>query len=237
MDNEQSHDTYNGNATHRKGPPENRISVSHSKDFHHHGVQDLNTLHEPRLGAQHYHQSQAYPEHGMAYHQERIYFALQQRTGAKRSRPDDLELDSGGPPGQQMHPSQKFSQIPSGSTGWDNQQVEYHSYSVPNQGHRSKIPRMSQLIEPIGGASVIGTEVMSKPAPKPSRPKSKFTPEDDELLVNLKENQSLTWKQIAEFFPGRSSGTLQVRYCNKLKVKIPQWTDETVSLNPPRLFE
>jgi hypothetical protein len=27
----------------------------------------------------------------------------------------------------------------------------------------------------------------------------------------------LAWKQIAEFFPGRSSGTLQVRYCTKLK--------------------
>ncbi|KAF7526692.1 hypothetical protein G7054_g10671 [Neopestalotiopsis clavispora] len=29
------------------------------------------------------------------------------------------------------------------------------------------------------------------------------------------------------FFPGRSSGTLQVRYCTKLKAKTTQWTDET----------
>ena len=67
-------------------------------------------------------------------------------------------------------------------------------------------------------------------APRPRGPKLKFTPEDDQLLVDLKENKSLTWKQIAEFFPGRSSGTLQVRYCTKLKAKTTQWTDETVSL-------
>jgi hypothetical protein len=43
-------------------------------------------------------------------------------------------------------------------------------------------------------------------------PNLKFTAEDDQLLVDLKENRNLTWKRIAEFFPGRSSGTLQVRY-------------------------
>jgi len=75
---------------------------------------------------------------------------------------------------------------------------------------------------------MIGTEGM----PKPSKPKSKFSPADDELLVDLKEKHSLTWKQIAEFFPGRSPGTLQVRYCTKLKFTIPHWTDETVSLHP-----
>jgi hypothetical protein len=72
-------------------------------------------------------------------------------------------------------------------------------------------------------------EGMPPPAPRPRGPKLKFTPEDDQLLVDLKENKSLTWKQIAEFFPGRSSGTLQVRYCTKLKAKTTQWTEETVS--------
>lgn len=70
---------------------------------------------------------------------------------------------------------------------------------------------------------------MPEPAPRPRGPKLKFTPEDDQLLIDLKENKSLTWKQIADFFPGRSSGTLQVRYCTKLKAKTTQWTDETVS--------
>ncbi|KAI9704920.1 MAG: hypothetical protein M1836_006700 [Candelina mexicana] len=77
--------------------------------------------------------------------------------------------------------------------------------------------------------SVVGQAGMPAPAPHPRGPKLKFTPEDDQLLVDLKENKSLTWKQIAEFFPGRSSGTLQVRYCTKLKAKTTQWTDETVS--------
>lgn len=69
---------------------------------------------------------------------------------------------------------------------------------------------------------------MPTPAPKPKGPKLKFTPEDDALLVELKETKDLTWKQIADFFPGRSSGTLQVRYCTKLKAKTTIWTDEMV---------
>lgn len=46
--------------------------------------------------------------------------------------------------------------------------------------------------------------------------------------MDLKEKKNLTWKQIADFFPGRSSGTLQVRYCTKLKAKTTNWTDEMV---------
>lgn len=80
----------------------------------------------------------------------------------------------------------------------------------------------------MGGApSVVGQVGMPPPAPRPRGPKLKFTPEDDALLIELKESKSLTWKQIADFFPGRSSGTLQVRYCTKLKAKTTQWTDET----------
>lgn len=88
----------------------------------------------------------------------------------------------------------------------------------------------------IGGAgpsSITGLTNQSMPAPaaRPRGPKLKFTTEDDQLLVDLKENKALTWKQIAEFFPGRSSGTLQVRYCTKLKAKTTQWTDDTVSFS------
>ncbi|EHL02533.1 putative transcriptional activator Myb [Glarea lozoyensis 74030] len=85
------------------------------------------------------------------------------------------------------------------------------------------------LSPPSGGApSVVGHPGMPEPALRPRGPKLKFTPEDDQKLVDLKENKNLTWKQIAEFFPGRSSGTLQVRYCTKLKAKTTQWTDETI---------
>jgi hypothetical protein len=82
-----------------------------------------------------------------------------------------------------------------------------------------------------GPPSVVGQEGMPPPAARPRGPKLKFTPEDDQLLVDLKEKKNLTWKQIADFFPGRSSGTLQVRYCTKLKAKTTVWTDEMVS--PP----
>ncbi|SPO03180.1 uncharacterized protein DNG_05862 [Cephalotrichum gorgonifer] len=49
---------------------------------------------------------------------------------------------------------------------------------------------------------------------------SMFTAEEDELLVRLKGGQ-LAWDEIHERFsrkfPGRSRGSLQVRYCTKLK--------------------
>ncbi|KAJ5404057.1 hypothetical protein N7509_003928 [Penicillium cosmopolitanum] len=48
---------------------------------------------------------------------------------------------------------------------------------------------------------------------KPARILSKY----DELLIDLKEARGLTWKQIAEYFPERSKGSLQVRYCTRLK--------------------
>jgi hypothetical protein len=69
---------------------------------------------------------------------------------------------------------------------------------------------------------------MPKPAAKPKAPKLKFKPEEDALLIELKETKNLTWNQIADFFPGRSSGTLQVRYCTKLKATAMVWTEDKV---------
>ena len=71
----------------------------------------------------------------------------------------------------------------------------------------------------------------------PSRgPKARFTPEEDGLLKRLKEEYTqpkLSWKQIADFFPDRKSGTLQVRYCTKLRRKDDfQWNPEIVRLPP-----
>ncbi|OJJ51309.1 hypothetical protein ASPZODRAFT_148615 [Penicilliopsis zonata CBS 506.65] len=79
-----------------------------------------------------------------------------------------------------------------------------------------------------GPPSVVGQPGMPEPAPRPPGPKLKFTAEEDALLVELKENKNLTWRQISDFFPGRTSGTLQVRYCTKLKVKDTVWSDEMV---------
>ena len=106
-------------------------------------------------------------------------------------------------------------------------------HRLPNQPPPSKFFRPgygddAYTAEDHGPPSVVGQEGMPMPAPRPKGPKLKFTPEDDTLLVELKETKNLTWKQIADFFPGRTSGTLQVRYCTKLKAKTMVWTEDMV---------
>ena len=44
-----------------------------------------------------------------------------------------------------------------------------------------------------------------------------FLPDDDKLLVELKEGDYLPWKKIAEHFPGRMRSSLQSCYYKKLK--------------------
>jgi hypothetical protein len=97
----------------------------------------------------------------------------------------------------------------------------FHRHTLPWETHSEKSSGTSI-------PSMVGTKGMPLPAPRPRGPKLKFTPEDDKLVIDLKESKDLTWKQIAEFFPGRSAGTLQVRYCTKLKARTTQWTDRAV---------
>ncbi|KAK0637367.1 hypothetical protein B0T17DRAFT_588243 [Bombardia bombarda] len=127
--------------------------------------------------------------------------------GVKRPRPEDLDLSVPGIPDLEHGDLESMQQ---GSMGAAYGQATgapptHHHHRLPDTGPPNKMMR----------------------PPRPRGPKLKFTPEDDQLLIDLKENKSLTWKQIADFFPGRSSGTLQVRYCTKLKAKTTQWTDET----------
>ncbi|RDL39690.1 Hypothetical protein BP5553_04030 [Venustampulla echinocandica] len=165
---------------------------------------------------------------------------MQPATGTKRQRDeDDLEMGlpipphMGGPGEMSMPSHMQQPMVDYGSSSMQPQQT-YHNHGLPPSIHpskrsRSDDPSSSMLSPPSGGApSVVGHPGMPDPAPRPRGPKLKFTPEDDQKLVDLKENKNLTWKQIAEFFPGRSSGTLQVRYCTKLKAKTTQWTDETI---------
>lgn len=163
---------------------------------------------------------------------------MQSAAGTKRQR-DELGLDIGELQEGEISGSEMqsmSSQMPQQSmvgVGYGGTPVqEYHGHTMPNQGHPSKMARMDEGDSSLlaqSAPSMVGMEGMPSPAPRPRGPKLKFTPEDDQLLIDLKENKALTWKQIAEFFPGRSSGTLQVRYCTKLKAKSTQWTEETVS--------
>ncbi|WPH01476.1 Hypothetical protein R9X50_00432200 [Acrodontium crateriforme] len=110
-------------------------------------------------------------------------------------------------------------------------QQQHHHHRLPNQQPPNKQARFGyeQETEDHGPPSVVGQPGMPEPAARPKGPKLKFTTEDDSLLVELKETKNLTWKQIADFFPGRSSGTLQVRYCTKLKAKTTVWTEDMVT--------
>lgn len=136
--------------------------------------------------------------------------------------------------------SHSHSSTPQQSYAYQQQQQQqaaaHHHHRLPNQPPANKFQRLSHGRETPeddehGPPSVVGQPGMPEPAARPKGPKLKFTPEDDALLVELKETKNLTWKQIADFFPGRSSGTLQVRYCTKLKAKTTIWTDDMVCLD------
>ncbi|KAF1955133.1 hypothetical protein CC80DRAFT_113096 [Byssothecium circinans] len=167
-------------------------------------------------------------------------------TGRKRSHPEEQhlhQLDLPNPLAQQQPYGQPQDSIQVGpSQGYSLQpypQPATPQHPLPHQHHHhlpNQRPSKRQHMEggpaspgpSHGPPNVVGSEGMPPPAPRPRGPKLKFTPEDDQLLVDLKEKKNLAWKQIADFFPGRSSGTLQVRYCTKLKAKTTVWTDEMV---------
>jgi hypothetical protein len=110
-------------------------------------------------------------------------------------------------------------------------QVHHHRLldrSLQSMSHWSGYEHGVAAVEEQDPRSVVGQPGMPEPAAKPKGLKIKFSPEDDVLLVRLKETKNLTWKQIADFFPGRSSGTLQVRYCTRLKAKRMVWTEDMV---------
>lgn len=46
--------------------------------------------------------------------------------------------------------------------------------------------------------------------------------DEDALIIKLKEELGLSWEDIKKQFPGRSKGSLQVRYCTKLKKRMPK---------------
>lgn len=75
------------------------------------------------------------------------------------------------------------------------------------------------------GTPVLATErhavVLRASVQKPEVSGTKFTKDEDELLIKLKEVDCLPWVEIHRRFSkeyrGQSQGTLQVRYSNKLK--------------------
>ncbi|CAG7936660.1 unnamed protein product [Penicillium nalgiovense] len=46
---------------------------------------------------------------------------------------------------------------------------------------------------------------------------TRFLPDEDDRLIELKEQRGLPWSRIVKHFPGRTKGSLQVRYSTRLK--------------------
>ncbi|KAL1845529.1 hypothetical protein Plec18170_009725 [Paecilomyces lecythidis] len=67
-----------------------------------------------------------------------------------------------------------------------------------------------------------GHELGSKRARRQAIKGTQFSADEDALLIDLKEVDRLSWSEIAKHFPGRSTGSLQVRYSTKLKTRRPR---------------
>ena len=67
------------------------------------------------------------------------------------------------------------------------------------------------------------TKHKNTPTSTPRR--ARYTPADDVKILRLK-GQGLSWTKIAEQFPGRSAGALEVRYHTKLKTA--EWQVEEI---------
>ena len=195
-----------------------------------------------QIAYQQQHQQQQQQQHSSARkrsHAEYAYDAypeMQQMHGPGVSQAVQVPVDmvSHGPHNQMPPHAYGYSSDLSPVHSPTGQSMSHHHHRLPNQPPPSKFHRTGYgeeiyAADDHGPPSVVGQPGMPEPAAKPKGPKLKFTPEDDNLLVELKETKNLTWKQIADFFPGRSSGTLQVRYCTKLKAKTMVWTDDMVS--------
>ncbi|CAG8924972.1 unnamed protein product [Penicillium salamii] len=113
------------------------------------------------------------------------------------------------------------------------------SLPIPQQHHHHRLPTQALGLansHSAGGSmsgngededmSFLKHDGLPTVLPVPKGPKTKFGPTEDATLIQLKEHWNFTWKQIQHWFPGRTSGTLQVRYCTKLKAKNVVWTEE-----------
>jgi hypothetical protein len=90
--------------------------------------------------------------------------------------------------------------------------------SIPPQGLNAGSDRETSA-RPARFSSAASRAKTPRPALRPQSKRPPFTPAEDARLVNMKESQGLSWKQIVCAFPGRSVGTLQVHYSTKLKTR------------------
>lgn len=209
--------------------------VSHAGPVYgspHESMQSQMAYQQQQQQQQHQQQSSARKRSHAEYAYDN-YQEMQQMHGSGVSQAVQVPVDmvSHAPHNQMPQHTYGYSSDLSPVHSPSGQSMSHHHHRLPNQPPPSKFHRTGYgeelyAADEHGPPSVVGQPGMPDPAAKPKGPKLKFTPEDDSLLIELKETKNLTWKQIADFFPGRSSGTLQVRYCTKLKAKTMVWTDD-----------
>ncbi|KAF4495431.1 hypothetical protein FAGAP_8440 [Fusarium agapanthi] len=61
---------------------------------------------------------------------------------------------------------------------------------------------------------------MSNPEPRPRMTKKRFTQDEVKLLIGLKKNTAMTWKQIADKVPRHSPHSLRNKHCKIRKRKL-----------------
>ncbi|KAH8743032.1 hypothetical protein F5883DRAFT_594410 [Diaporthe sp. PMI_573] len=92
--------------------------------------------------------------------------------------------------------------------------------SESTSGHSKS--HSGEFTQGLAPASEAGHESHSGQTKRSSTKRAAFTPEQDRLIVELKEGHGkLSWteihRQFSTIFPARSLNTLQVHYCTKLK--------------------
>lgn len=95
---------------------------------------------------------------------------------------------------------------------WDEIVAQFPGWSEHALGRRYKKFKTSNSNEGLSAGANSEAMLLGSVRPNPNHPKSRMTPEDDELLVRLKEDARLTWREITTYFPGRSKDTLGSRY-------------------------
>ncbi|KAK8073302.1 hypothetical protein PG994_004201 [Apiospora phragmitis] len=87
--------------------------------------------------------------------------------------------------------------------------AEYHETPFSGVIKRTTIASTSPAIAPNAMAN---SKTLSS--------RERYTPDNDKKIIRLKD-EGLTWEEIADQFPGRSSTALHVRYSTKLRGKPP----------------
>jgi hypothetical protein len=95
-----------------------------------------------------------------------------------------------------------------------------YSFTVEEQFEHSYVRASARILS--DSRKQVGSRPIKPHHPEVSRAgatnrSNRFLSEDDQLLIKLKEDRGLPWKEIAKIFPERSEGSLQVRYCTRLK--------------------